>query len=221
MTESLWSPSPGASTFGEIQKGVAGYVLMPTDPEVIDCAGQGIKRAIDRLNTRNWNWALAYEDITFVAGQYDYSLNSSFKAARNFEVWNTSNLSVFRLAFKPWKTFVLEHANVAAQGEPCFYSVLNSNSTGLVTLNAAPSSGWIALYPTGRILFYRRIQYPSATGTSLDVPSEVVAFIQAAAEGYTADRFAVAKAQAAYQRAERFHHELVVDDAHGQQSDWE
>jgi hypothetical protein len=220
MTESLWSPSPGASTFGEIQKGVAGYVLMPTDPEVIDCAGQGIKRAIDRLNTRNWNWALAYEDITFVAGQYDYSLNSSFKAARNFEVWNTSNLSVFRLAFKPWKTFVLEHANVAAQGEPCFYSVLNSNSTGLVTLNAAPSSGWIALYPTGRILFYRRIQYPSATGTSLDVPSEVVAFIQAAAEGYTADRFAVAKSKAAYDRAFEVLRELVKDD-NDVQTDWE
>ena len=220
MTESLWSPSPGAATFGEIQKGVAGYVLMPTDPEVIDCAGQGIKRAIDRLNTRNWNWALGYDDITFVEGQYDYTLNSGFKSARNFEIWNPSSESVFRLAYKPWKTFVVEHPSLASQGDPCFYSVMNSNDFGLVTLNAAPSTGWIASYPMGRLLYYRRVQYPSATGTSLGVPSEVVAYIQAAAEGYTADRFAVGKARAAYERALEVLRELVKDD-NDVQTDWE
>ena len=221
MSESTWSSSPNTETYSSIQKAVAGYVLMPTDPEVIDCAGQGIRRAIDRLNTRNWNWLLTYDDITFVEGQYDYVLTSWFKKPRNFEIWNTSSESEFRLMFKPWGTFVKEHSNQASQGDPAFYSVLNSNATGMVTFNAAPTSGWIASHPMGRLLYFRKIQYPSATGTSLDVPSEAVAYLQAAAEGYTADRFAVTKSRDAYTRAERFHHELVVDDAHGQQTDWE
>jgi hypothetical protein len=63
--------------------------------------------------------------------------------------------------------------------------------------------------------------YPSDAGTSLGVPSEAAAYIQAAAEGYVADRYAFAKAAPAYARAERMHHELVVDDCHGQQTDWE
>lgn len=221
MSESTWSSTPGTETFGAIQKSVAGYVLMPTDDEVLDCAAQGIRRAIDRLNTRTWNWLLTYDDITFVENQYDYVLTSWFKSARNFEIWNTSEQSEFRLMYKPWGTFVKEHSDQGAQGDPEYYSVLNSNATGMVTLNAAPSSSWIAAHPSGRLLYYRKIQYPSATGTSLDVPSEAVAYLQAAAEGYTADRYAVTKAQAAYQRSERFHHELVVDDAHGQQNDWE
>ena len=220
MSESTWSSSPGTESFGAIQKAVAGYVLMPTDPEVVDCAGQGIRRAIDVLNTRKWNWLLTYDDITFVSGQYDYQLSSWFKSARNFEIWNPSEESVFRMAYKPWGTFVKEHSNLATQGDPAFYSVLNSNSTGLVTLNAAPSSGWIAQYPTGRLLYYRKVQYPSATGTSLDVPSEAVAYLQAAAEGYTADRYAVGKARDAYTRASAVLRELVKDD-NDVQTDWE
>ena len=220
MSESTWSVSPNTETYDTIRKAVAGYVLMPTDPEVLDCAGQGLRRAIDRLNTRNWNWLLAYNDITFVAGQYDYVLSSWFKSARNFEIWNTNQESVFRLSYKPWGTFVKEHSNQAAESGPGFYSVLNSNSTGLVTLNAAPSADWIAQHPDGRLLYYRKIQYPSASGTSLDVPSEAVAYLQAAAEGYTADRYAVGKASAAYARAVDVLRELVKDD-NDTQTDWE
>lgn len=220
MSESTWSSTPGTETYSAIQKAVAGYVLMPTDPEVIDCAGQGIRRAIDRLNTRNWNWLLTYDDITFVEDQYDYVLTSWFKKPRNFEIWNTSEQSEFRLMFKPWGTFVKEHSNQASQGDPDYYSVLNSNATGMVTLNAAPTSGWIAAHPSGRLLYYRKIQYPSATGTSLDVPSEAVVYLQAAAEGYTADRYAVTKSRDAYTRAEMFLRELVKDD-NDVQTDWE
>lgn len=220
MSESTWSSSPNTETFTAIQKAVAGYVLMPTDPEVIDCAGQGIRRGIDRLNTRNWNWLLTYDDITFVAAQYDYVLTSWFKKPRNFEIWNTSRQSDFRLKYLPWGTFVKEHSNQASQGDPALYSVLNVNATGMVTLNAAPSSGWVAAHPSGRLLYYRKIQYPSATGTSLDVPSEAVAYLQAVAEGYTADRYAVTKGRDAYTRAEMFLRELVKDD-NDVQTDWE
>jgi len=220
MSESTWSSSPNTETYSAIQKAVAGYVLMPTDAEVIDCAGQGLRRAIDRLNTRNWNWLLTYDDITFVESQYDYVLTSWFKKPRNFEIWNTGEQSEFRLSYLPWGSFVKEHSNQASQGDPALYSVLNVNATGMVTLNAAPTSGWIAAHPSGRLLYYRKIQYPSATGTSLDVPSEAVAYLQAAAEGYTADRYDVTKSRDAYTRAEMFLRELVKDD-NDVQTDWE
>ncbi len=77
------------------------------------------------------------------------------------------------------------------------------------------------MYPTGRLWYYRRTQYPATVGNSLDVPSEAVAFIQAWAEGYTADRYAVQKAAPAYQRGEMAFRDLVRDDCHGQQTDWE
>ena len=220
MTESLWSPTPYADTFQTIQKLVAGYVLMPTDDEVLDCAAQGIRRAIDRLNTRNWNWALTYSTITFVAGTQEYGLDQAFKAPRNFALRDSAAVDRSRLSYLPWGTF-LKEVQYEFAGSPTYYSGANVNSFGVIRLDLAPDAAFVATYPTGRLWFHRRVQYPSSSGTSLDVPSEVVGFIQASAEGFTADRYAVTKAAPAYIRAEKFLHELIVDDCHGQQTDWE
>jgi hypothetical protein len=200
---------------------VAGYVLMPTDDEVLETAAAGIRRAIDRLNTRNWNWALTYDDITFVVDQVDYQLDTQFKNPRNFETNDASGNSTGRLMFVPWANFLKENAVVSGSGTPYSYSASNVNLLGTVSLDIPPNATFVTATPTGRIWFYRRIAYPAAASTSLDVPSEVVGFIQASAEGFTADRYAVTKAAPAYSRAERFFHELVVDDCHGGQTDWE
>jgi len=220
MTESLWSPTPIGETFGAIQKAVAGYVLMPTDDEVLDCAAQGIRRAIDRMNTRNWNWALTYSTITFVAGTQEYGLDQAFKAPRNFALRDSATTDVGRLSYLPWGSF-LKECQWEGTGNPTYYSANNVNYFGVIRLDVAPSASFVATYPTGRLWFHRRVQYPSATGTSLDVPSEAVAYIQAAAEGYTADRYAVTKARDAYMRSERMMMDLIRDDCHGQQTDWE
>ena len=221
MSESTWAPTPSTDTFQTIQKQVAGYCLLPTDPEVLETAAAGIRRAIDRLNTKTWNWTVTYDDIDFVVDQTDYALTSWFKSPRNFEIWNTDSKSVGRLAYKDWKTFLVEHQDLTAESEPCVYSCANVNALGSLSLNALPTASWVASYPSGRVWYYRKVQYPTTGGSDLDVPSEVVGFIQASAEGFVADRHAVAKAAAAYQRAERFLHELVVDDRHGGQTDWE
>lgn len=220
MSETTWAPTPGAETLQAIQKGVAGYVLMPADDEVLDTALQGIRRAVDRLNTRNWNWALTYSTITFIAGTQEYGLDQAFKKPRNFSLRDSSSVDADRLHYLPWGTF-LKECQFGSTGTPTYYSGANVNLFGVIRLDLAPDASFVARYPTGRLWYHRRIQYPAATGTSLDVPSEAVAFLQASAEGYAADRYAVAKAAPAYQRAERFYHELVVDDCHGQQTDWE
>jgi len=220
MTESLWSPTPIGDTYGTIQRAVAGYVLMPTDDEVLDVAGQGIRRAIDGINTRNWNWALTYSTITFVDGTQEYGLDQAFKAPRNFALRDSTATDVSRLSYLPWGSF-LKECQWGQTGTPTYYSANNVNYFGVIRLDVAPSDSFVATYPTGRLWFHRRVQYPSATGTSLDVPSEAVAYIQAAAEGYAADRYAAAKARDAYTRAEMMMMALIRDDCHGQQSDWE
>lgn len=220
MSESLWAPTPAADHLGEIQKAVAGYVLMPLDDEVLDIARQGIKRAIDRMNTRNWNWALTYDDVTFVAGTQEYDLDQAFKQPRNFSLRDANGLDRDRLHFLPWGTF-LKDCQWGETGSPEYYSVTNPHSFGVLRLNMSPSAAWVATNPTGRLWYHRRVQYPTETGTSLDIPSEAIAFVQASAEGYASDRYAVDKAQSAYRRADQMFHELVVDDCHGQQTDWE
>jgi hypothetical protein len=221
MSESTWAPTPLTDTYQTIQKMVAGYVLMPTDEEVLETAAAGIRRAIDRLNTRTWNWALHDSALTFAAGTRDYALDTSFKAARNLLLYNASLVEVGRLSFLPWGTFLKETSGGNTGGSPCYYSGANPNVNGIIYLDASPGASWVAMYPTGVLTYYARVPYPSSSGTLVDVPSEVVGFIQASAEGFTADRYATAKAAPAYARAERFLHELIVDDCHGQQTDWE
>lgn len=221
MSESTWSPAPPADTYGLVQKLVAGYVLMPTDDEVLEAAAAGIRRAIDRLNTRPWNWALTYDTITFVAGTQEYTVDQGFKAPRNFSLRDASAVDTDRLKFLPWGSFLKEIQDGRSSGSPLYYSGANVNGFGVIRLDLSPDANFVSLYPTGRLWYFARVAYPASSGTSLGVTSEAVAFIQASAEGFTADRYAVDKALSAYSRAERLFHELVVDDAHGQQSDWE
>ncbi len=221
MGESTWTPTPPTETLQTLQKLVAGYVLMPTDDEVLECALAGIRRAIDRLNTRNWNWALQDATITFVAGTRSYALDQSFKAPRNLLLADSSLREAGRLSFLIWPTFLKETSGGNTGGSPCYYSGANVPVNGIIYLDAEPSASWVAQYPLGLLTYHRRIQYPTITSPDINVPSEVVGFIQASAEGFTADRYAPVKAAPAYSRAERFLHECIVDDCHGQQSDWE
>ena len=219
---SAFTPTPVAETVAMLQKQIAGYVLMPTNPEVLETALAGMRRGIDRLNTRNWNWALDYDDLDFAVDQYDYELTSWFKAPRSFEVWDTNGESVFKLGYKPWKTFLDQHQNLSLAVDPCVYSCSNPSAFGSVSLDAKPSAAWVSQYPQGRIWYYRRMQYPTgaALNQALDVPSPATLFVQAYAEGYVAERHAIDKATLAYARATQQFKDLVKDD-NDVQTDWE
>lgn len=224
MSESTWQSSPVSDTVDSLQKAIAGYVLMPTDEEVLDCAAQGIKRAIDRLNTRQWNWMLWNRTITFVAGTQEYEIPSGLKSPRNFSLRDSGGIDKGRLMFQPWGTFLKEanYEGSSIGGNPCYYSAVNVTTYGLVRLDVAPSSGFVAQYPTGQLWYYRRIQYPTSTGNTLGtIPSEITPFVVATGEAYAADRYAPDKSRPAYERAERFLQDLIRDDCHNQQSDWE
>ena len=221
MSESTWQSTPPTDTLTTLQRAVAGYVLMPTDDEVLDTASLGIRRAIDRLNTRTWNWNLVYQDITFVAGTQEYTLQNQFKAPRNLELRRTDGTPYARLVFQPWGTFLKESNYNGTSSNPECYTINNDNIYGTLRLDASPASSFVAQYPTGRLWYYKRVPYPETSNNSLNVPSEAVQYIQYAAEGLTADRYAPEKAQPAYMRAERAYRDLIADDCHGRQSDWE
>ena len=215
------TPSPATESREMLQKSIAGYCLMPPDDlEAMEVALTGIRRAIDRINTRNWHWLLAYDDIEFLADQQDYPLRGWFKSPRNFDIWNTDGKSLYRIAYKPWKTFLTEHQDMAMAGSPCVYSIANINAFGTLSFDVRPTEGWVAAYPTGRIWYYRKAQYPTSSGQAIDVPSELVGFVQPFAEGFMADRYAVQKAASAYDRAREQWRELVKDD-NEVQTDWE
>jgi hypothetical protein len=122
--------------------------------------------------------------------------------------------------YRPWTEFLRAQQSVTAISWPPIYSAPNIFAQGTVTLEAAPTADWVAKYPTGRLWYYRYFRYPTKEGTELDVPSPFTAFVQAWAEGYTAERYAVDKARGAYARAEAQLRELVKDD-NDQQTDWE
>jgi hypothetical protein len=219
MTQSTWSPSPAAPTIQTMQKIVAGYVGMPTDDEALDSALAGIRMAIDRVNQRTWNWAVTFEDIPFDTAIVDYPLPANFKKTQRFMICDSSSNPVFRLPFKTWQSFLNEHPESTSAGSPCVYSTANVKQYGTLSLDVFPTTDWVAQYPTGRLFYYRKVQYDNADGQP-DWPSEVTPFVLAWAEGFVADRYAQAKAQAAYSRAEMSRRELIADD-NEQQTDWE
>lgn len=221
MSESTWSPAPATESLEAMRKYVVGYVLMPDDNESLDVAEAGIRYAINRLNARTWNWALTYDTITFVAGTQEYDLQRAFKAPRNFSLRDSSAVDKARLSYLEWGSFLKEMNYQGASGEPQHYSVNNDHRFGKLRLDVAPSAQWIVTYPTARFWYYRRVQYPGDLGGSIDVPSEVGNYILDVACGFTADRYAPQKAASAWGRAERGLIDLVSDDRHGRQTDWE
>ena len=100
------------------------------------------------------------------------------------------------------------------------YSCSNVHAMGTISLNASPSADWVSKYPNGRLWYFRRVLYPGSSSGALNVPSEVSAYIQYWADGYTADAYAVTKAESAYARAREQMRDLVRDD-NNIQSDWQ
>jgi hypothetical protein len=85
MSEAIatnWSPSPGNKNFGKLKLEVARYILMPDDPEALDLAGDGITDALRFVNTMEWSWTLATDDITLVADTQDYQGPADFHKPR-------------------------------------------------------------------------------------------------------------------------------------------
>ena len=221
MGETSPAPLSAPDNLGTLCTLAAGYCLMPDDPEAIEIAAAGVRQAVNRLNTRKWRWAMASQTITFVVDQKEYNLNENFKAPRRFVMLDPNGRDQFRLDYKEYAVFADENLIwITGSGDPYCYSSSNSNDFRTIILDLAPSSNWIAKYPTGRLWYFRRIAYPVQSGDPILVPSEVGSFLLASAEAFCASRYAPNKEPSARLRAEELLRELRIDDL-DTQTDWE
>ena len=218
MGEATWAPTPATPTMATLQKWVCGYVGFPDDDEALETALAGIRQAIAKINTRDWNWAIVYEDMVSDATLVDYAVPSNFRKPYRLLAVDADGLTKFRLAYVPWKSFLDEYQEQTASGDPCVYTVANMREYGTVSLDCTPRAEWVARYPTLRIWYYRNVQNDNQDGQP-DWPGFATPFVQSWAEGYTADRYAVTKASAAYAKAERHWHDMVRDD-NNTETDW-
>lgn len=169
--------TPGVSSFGALKKKVAQYVQAPNDAEVLEMAGDGIHDAIDYLNSWAWLWNYTSQDITLAASTDTYDVVSTFKKPRKAQLLDTNSKIYSYLKWKDPKTFWDEHTDKSSEGHPQFYTVTSSITVGKVELDVEPTSAFVALYPTLRLQFIRRINRPTSDGESVLCPSEVQSFL--------------------------------------------
>ena len=220
MGEATWAPTPAAPSMATEQKLVCGYVGMPNDDEALEQALAAIHEAIDNINQRDWNWAAVYEDIVSDATLVDYPVPSNFKRPFRLVRLDADGLSIGRIPFVPWMSFLNEYSEgQAASGDPCVYTVANVKEYGTISLDCTPSADWVSKYPTLRLWYYRKLQYENQDGAP-DWPSEFTPYVRNYAKAILAGTYAPAKVAFAHGLAEAAMNRLVRDD-NNTQTDWE
>lgn len=216
------SLTPGGKTFSELKSDVAKFILSPNDQDILQTAGEGIVDALRKINSVNWFWMLTSQDIPLVASTRTYSLAGQFKAPRHAEILRPDGTNAGRVYFLEGKSFSDETANSTASGSPSHYTIYNAQDSLTVSFNIAPDAGFVASYPTVRLRYHKRIQYPVNNSDVIDVPPEVESFILWHAKSYIAAIHAPQKVAYAEGKAQEMWKLLRVDDRNvSQASDWE
>lgn len=219
MAESTWAPTPAATPIATLKKQVAGYCLMPTDTEALETALAGIQLAVDKINSRTWNWLVIDEEIIFDTAVIDYRLTSHFKKPQRLMLCDADGNTRQRLPFLDWQSFMNEYQDSTGRGDPCIYTVANIKEYGTLSLDVFPSSEFITKYPTGRVWYYRKCQRETESGGA-DWPSEFNPYVYHYACGMASSIYAPQRSGMAYGLAADCWRDLVRDD-NQQQSDWE
>lgn len=214
------SQTPAPRAFSTLKTDVARYVLLPNDTDALTVAADAINDAIHRLNTEIWQWNMTYQDISLSADTAEYSLSAAFKAPRHAHFLDVSGN--YRASLDYWgpKSFDLEFPSITASGDPQGYTVYNHLDTGNITLTPAPSSAFVASYPTLRMRYYARTQKLANAADVLAVPAEVEPFILWQAKAYMAATYDPSKIGYAQGQAEQLFRALKRDNVKSQTTDW-
>lgn len=172
-----FSPSPAARACSDLKADVARYVGATNAARALAEAENCIGTAVAKLNTKLWNWAIVYQDITLVAGTSDYDLAAPFKAPRKAELLNGSGTPLSRLTYLDPHSFSDEYYDRNTQGSPQVYTVENPHEYGQVNLSSPPHSSFVSQYPTLRLRYYQKVQPCSGSVTSLDIPHETAEWV--------------------------------------------
>jgi len=121
------------------------------------------------------------------------------------------------------KSFEESYQSEGTTGSPCAYFVPNFTDTGLFHLDVAPTSAWVASYPTVRLRYYARVPYLANASDTLPIPSAVEQYLIWEARlacclstDPDGNRMAMARS-----KAEKIWQELVKLDRENDFNDWE
>lgn len=215
VVEGDTSYAPGALSCASLKRAVVDYVQGPQDDgELQAVAGREIDLAFMQLNTKNWRLLRAEHDITLVLADFDYELPSNFKESRLVTLLNASSEPISQIGFEEWSIFNRLRSDYGSASDPCYYSIDHLNR--LLVLDAPPRQSFLDVYPTARLLYYRRLTGCEDTSR----PPEFDPFIiWAAREGLAAIRGDVQRANYAGSKAAQLLAALKRDDTN-LQTDW-
>jgi len=196
----------------------AGLVNSPDDPEALGYAVSGLQEAVDFLNLRLWNWQLRTSGFALVAGRTDYAFPVGVRGTRQFSMLNGSNR--IPVGYLDPKSFFLEWSSTCAGNASAYTLMPAAGSTSFVRLSHAPTADSLVTYPSGELVYYERITYPTNTASGIDVPPEVERVIMEFARAYISERFDPSKAGLPQKRFEEGYRQLRINQSLDEGSDW-
>ena len=217
--------TPLAKNFAGLKRYVVNYDQGTNDPHLLNVAGEAINAGIHQMNTRIWKWSMTRQAITTVASDPDYSLNADYHKPRTLFRVNTDGNREGRLSWLDPKSFYDEHTWSNTGGTPGVYTVDRPLQTRLLLLNYAPTSDWVASYPTLHFYYLPRITLLSSDSDTMDtikVPPEVWLLLG----WYARWDFAMSRDQSVSKidRADRMWRDLfkrLETDDNDEYTDWE
>lgn len=204
---------PASTAFSALYARVQNYVLSPSDTDAVSLAKEGINEAIDRLNTRNWNWARVASSITLTAGTQEYALNGAFRAPRMAELLGTSGEVQDRLMYLAPTEFsdLFPFRNIT--GTPSSYTIFDEFDNGKLTLDVTPSSSYVGIYPTLRFRYYKRVPKLAADADVFYGPTEAESFLVWYGRATIAAHWSPERIGFANQRQQEFWNMLLRSDS--------
>ena len=211
---------PAADNRAGMTRAVLNYVQANSDPDLENTVHEALNGGVDLLNSRMWWWNIKTQDITLAATDLDYTLNSNFKKPIAAILLDTNSKQCSRLRWKEPKVFYDENTYNVSDGSPSVYSVVNAKDDGLLVLNVAPTSDFVASWPKIRLKYHARIAYLTGQAT-LDAPPEFRSLVV----WYARWEFALIRGRSTEARAAevaytRWLQRLITDD-NDTMTDWD
>ena len=155
----------------ELTREIADHLGGGSQGDVRVIAGKSLDDAVRYFNAWAWKFNRVTQDITLVADDDDYLLNSNFRSPWTAMMVDSNDKTRGRVTWVPYNTWTLKHPDQSATSSvPMHYTALNTHETGLVLVD--PTPGTNITWPTMRITYHRRIVLASANDAILNVPVE-------------------------------------------------
>lgn len=206
---------------------VLGYVQADnlSDSELTAVADEALDSATGRINSRNWHKILGNATATLVADQISYTFASGFSSVISdvrdpiaLMKRDTNANRSGRIAYKAFKSMLVEHPSAGTSGTVSVYSMDYQNRQ--LTFDRAPDAAFVASYPSVDFWYHRRIAELSGTSDDMDVPPDFDWYIVWHARMEVAEHLGFdRKADRALQMMERQWQALTRDD-NEVETDW-